>query len=170
MEDLVKERSLRAVRIGELRRQIRPLRDRVALARLVQLLFRERPDVVHTHTAKAGTLGRVPAWFYNATRRRRHRCFVVHTLHGNVFTGNFGPTGTTAVRLVERMLACLTNQIVTISAQQEKDITTRSPASVAETICDSCADPDRKFKSLSTGSIGERALALGQQHRASLFS
>jgi len=124
MENLVKERSLRAVRIPELGRQIRPLSDLVALVRLVRLLFRERPDVVHTHTAKAGVLGRVAAWFDNATSRRRHRCFVVHTFHGHVFTGYFGPTGTIAVRLVERILGYLTNRIVTLSARQREEVTT----------------------------------------------
>jgi glycosyltransferase involved in cell wall biosynthesis len=125
LEELVKERSLRFVRIPELGRKISPFRDLVVLVRLSRLLFREQPDVVHTHTAKAGALGRLAAAVYNATRPRRTRCLVVHTFHGHVLSGYFGRVGNAALRLSERALALVTDQVITISTRQQEDITRR---------------------------------------------
>jgi glycosyltransferase involved in cell wall biosynthesis len=81
--------------------------------------------VVNTHTAKAGTLGRVAACLFNMTRPRGRRCVVVHTFHGHVLSGYFGPTMNVAVRLAERTLAAITDRVVTISPAIRHDIVTR---------------------------------------------
>lgn len=125
LEDLVPSLGLRAHRIPELGRAVRPWSDLVAWWRLTALIFREQPDVVHTHTAKAGTLGRLAALAYNLTRPRARQAVVVHTFHGHVLSGYFGPAGDLAVRLVERTLARVTDRIVTISARQKHDICER---------------------------------------------
>ena len=83
------------------------------------------PDIVHTHTAKAGTLGRIAALVYNVAARRSRRCAVIHTFHGHVLEGYFGPLGSAAVRAIERVLARITDRIVTISVRQRDDITRR---------------------------------------------
>jgi glycosyltransferase involved in cell wall biosynthesis len=88
-------------------------------------MFREAPDVVHTHTAKAGTLGRLAAGLFNLTRPRRRRCLVVHTFHGHVVTGYFGPATNVAIRLAERTLARMTDRVVTISPAQRDDLVDR---------------------------------------------
>jgi glycosyltransferase involved in cell wall biosynthesis len=88
--------------------------------------------VVHTHTAKAGALGRLAAVVYNATRPRRRRALVVHTFHGHVFEGYFSPRVNRLVQTTERALARITDRIVTISPRQREDIVTRfriAPAS-----------------------------------------
>lgn len=125
LEDRVESLHLRARRIPELGRRIRPWSDLRALSHLTRLVFRERPDVVHTHTAKGGALGRLAALAYNLTRRRKRRCVVFHTFHGHVLHGYFGPLGTTAVRAVERALARITDRVVTISTRQQDDISGR---------------------------------------------
>jgi glycosyltransferase involved in cell wall biosynthesis len=122
LEDLVSARRLRALKYAHLGRRIRPWSDLLAFYSLVRLMFRERPDVVHTHTAKAGTLGRLAALVYNATRARRRRCVVVHTFHGHVFSGYFGRAAGLAVQAVERMLARISDRIVTISKSQNLEI------------------------------------------------
>lgn len=99
--------------------------DLRAFAALVAAVFRQSPDVVHTHTAKAGALGRLAALLYNATRRRRRRCFVVHTYHGNVFEGYFHPLVSHGIRLIERALGLVTDRIVTVSPSQQRDIVER---------------------------------------------
>lgn len=86
----------------------RPGADLRALAALVRILRRERPAIVHTHTAKAGALGRVAARLAGVP-------LVVHTFHGHVLTNYFSPTGSRAARLAERALARLTDRIVTLS-------------------------------------------------------
>jgi glycosyltransferase involved in cell wall biosynthesis len=67
----------------------------------------------------------VAAGVFNATRSRSRRCLVVHTFHGHVLTGYFGPATNVAIRLVERTLARITDRVVTISPAQRDDIVTR---------------------------------------------
>jgi glycosyltransferase involved in cell wall biosynthesis len=115
---------VRTLQIPELGREVRLFQDFAALLRLVRLVFVERPDIVHTHTSKAGTLGRVASFVYNLTRSRRRRCLVVHTFHGHVFRGYFGRFGTMAVRVAERLLGRVTDTVITISPRQRDDIVT----------------------------------------------
>jgi len=79
-----------------------------------------RPDIVHTHTAKAGTLGRLAALSWR--RADGARCRIVHTFHGNVLSGYFGRAASTAVRAVERSLARATDRILVVSPQQKQEI------------------------------------------------
>ena len=122
---LAAESALPTTHIRDLGRRISPIGDLRAFVHLLRLIVREAPDVVHTHTAKAGTLGRLAALLYNLTRPRGRRCLVVHTFHGHVLTGYFGPATSAAVRLAERCLACITDRIVTISPAQREDIVDR---------------------------------------------
>lgn len=125
LEYLANKRRYRVIKIPQLGRQIRPWDDLEALYRLVRLMYRERPDVVHTHTAKAGTLGRLAALTFNVTRRRHRRCVVIHTFHGHVFSGYFGPVASAVVKKVEQAMALISDRIVTISASQRHDICQR---------------------------------------------
>jgi glycosyltransferase involved in cell wall biosynthesis len=123
LEDLADR--LPACRIPELGRRIRPLDDLVAFYTIVRLMFRFRPDVVHTHTAKAGMLGRMAAAVYNATGLGRRRTLVVHTFHGHVLEGYFGALGSRLVRLAERALAVVTDMIVAVSDRQRAELSGR---------------------------------------------
>jgi glycosyltransferase involved in cell wall biosynthesis len=137
LDDLARERDVPTVVMPTLGRRISLLRDATTAYRLVRILFASRPDVVHTHTAKAGTLGRMAGAIYNLTRRRSRRCAIVHTFHGNVFSGYFGRVGSGLARMTERALARLTDRIITLSAQQRAEITTRfriAPADRVEVV------------------------------------
>lgn len=125
LEHLTTECGVPTLRIEELGRRVKLWSDARAFVRLARVIFREQPDVVHTHTAKAGALGRLAAAGYNATRARRRRAVVVHTFHGHVLQGYFSRAGTTTVRAVERLLARFTDRIVTISPSQYDDIVQR---------------------------------------------
>ena len=124
LEHLAAEHGLRAVQIAELGRAISVFDDLTAWMKLLRLMFAEQPDVVHTHTAKAGTLGRLAAVIFNATRRRQRRCVVIHTFHGHVLAGYFGSVGSALVRAIERGLALVTDRIVAISPAQRHDLVT----------------------------------------------
>jgi glycosyltransferase involved in cell wall biosynthesis len=124
-DDLARSRSLPTAHVPQLGRRISLLDDARAFARLAGLMWRWSPDVVHTHTAKAGTLGRIAALVYNIAARRSRRCAVIHTFHGHVLEGYFGPLGSAVVRAIERTLARITDRVVTISARQRDDITRR---------------------------------------------
>lgn len=125
------------VKLPDLGARVRLLSDARGFAQLTRLFFREQPDVVHTHTAKAGTLGRLAAATYNMSRPRRRRCLVVHTFHGNVLQGYFGPTASRAIRLVERSLSAITDVIIAISPRQRAEIVDRfrvAPAGRVQTL------------------------------------
>jgi glycosyltransferase involved in cell wall biosynthesis len=124
-EGLLTSRAVRAVRVPGLGRRVNAAGDLVAFWHLLRLLFREAPDILHTHTAKAGAIGRVAGTLYNVTRSRERRCILVHTFHGNVLSGYFGAIGTAASRSVERMLGRLTDRIVTVSERQRDEIVDR---------------------------------------------
>jgi glycosyltransferase involved in cell wall biosynthesis len=112
---LATERGVHLQIFGELGRRVSPWQDLVALAKLVALLRRTRPALVHTHTAKAGTLGRIAAVLAGVPVR-------VHTFHGHVFRGYFGRAATRVVVGIERALARTTTCVVTISDSQAREI------------------------------------------------
>jgi len=125
LEHLADTMRVRRLKIPELGRRISPLGDLRALAQLVKTIFRERPDVIHTHTAKAGTLGRLAGMIFNVTRSKRRRAVLVHTFHGNVLSGYFSPVASSLVRLTERSLACITDRVVAISPRQRSELVDR---------------------------------------------
>jgi glycosyltransferase involved in cell wall biosynthesis len=113
--------------IPELGRAVTPGDDLRALAQLFKLLRREQPDVIHTHTAKAGLLGRLAGVAYNvlAALAGVPRARMVHTFHGHVFNGYYGPAVSRILVLAERVLAVVTDRVIAISAQIRDDLVTR---------------------------------------------
>jgi glycosyltransferase involved in cell wall biosynthesis len=108
MAYLAEARGIQPVYVAELRRELSPLRDLVTLAKLWRLMRSFRPDVVHTHTAKAGFVGRIAAWLARVPVR-------VHTYHGHVFHGYFSPAKTRVFLWLERFTARLSDRLITIS-------------------------------------------------------
>jgi len=96
-------------------------KDALTIWKLFRLMRSERPDIVHTHTAKAGTVGRVAGMMYSALSARR--CRFVHTYHGHVFHSYYGKVKTSLFLAIERFLARFgTDRIVVISEQQRREI------------------------------------------------
>jgi glycosyltransferase involved in cell wall biosynthesis len=118
MTEVLDREGVTPVKIQGLGRAIHAYHDALALAGLVQHFRTLRPHVVHTHTAKAGALGRMAALLCGAR-------VVVHTFHGHVFEGYFSPWANRAVVGIERQLARASSAIVTISPRQHADITRR---------------------------------------------
>jgi len=104
------------------------LRDFVSLGRIYRTIAKYKPDVIHTHTAKAGTIGRIAAFCYkwltpSTLVGRPRRVRVVHTFHGHVFHSYYGGTKTRIFLMIERMLARFaTDRIIAISEQQFREI------------------------------------------------
>ena len=101
--------------IREMKREINFSSDRKAYNELKSLIQKFRPDIVHTHAAKAGTLGRLAAFSCNVP-------VVVHTFHGHVFHSYFSPLKTKLFIGIERYLAKKSSAIVTISELQKHEI------------------------------------------------
>lgn len=106
------------VTVSELHREISPLRDAVATIRLARMIRAERPHILHTHTAKAGALGRLAALLAG----RSARPIIVHTFHGHVLRGYFGGARARVFRLVETLLARTTDALVAVSPQVRDDL------------------------------------------------
>jgi len=115
---LIEQAGVRLVRLRALRRALRPLGDAAALWRLIRLAWTVRPHIIHTHTAKAGALGRVAGICYNALgpgRRPGARAVLIHTFHGHVLEGYFSPAMTRLFVTIERWLARRTDCLIAVS-------------------------------------------------------
>ena len=112
---------------SEMSREI-SLNDAVTVWKLYRLFLRERPDIVHTHTAKAGTVGRTAGFLYRWLTPgvfigKPRQCKFVHTYHGHVFHSYYGRGRTRLFLAVERLLARLvTDRLIVVSKQQSIEI------------------------------------------------
>lgn len=112
--------GVKPIIISNLQRDIGILNDVKAFLCVLRILNREKPDIVHTHTAKAGTIGRIATFIHNLVNRDRIR--VVHTFHGHVFHGYFSKIMSTMVIFTERILAKITDIIIATSESQKKEL------------------------------------------------
>lgn len=117
MDYLARDLDVEPVRVPGLRRGI-GWHDVVALRSIIGWLRATRPDVLHTHTAKAGTIGRLSVLL--APWRRP--ALVIHTFHGHVLNGYFGPVMTRTIALVERLLARVSTRIIAVSDEVADDL------------------------------------------------
>ena len=106
--DDARRRGCRVVDIPALGREIAPLGDLAALAELVRSIRRERPAIVHTHTSKAGFVGRLAAVIARVPA-------VIHQPHGHIFYGYYSPRRTAVFTALERMAARWTDRIITLT-------------------------------------------------------
>jgi len=102
------------IQLRHLRRPVNPIADCRALWQLRRAIRRLGPDIVHTHSSKAGFLGRLAA-------RAAGVPHIVHTPHGHVFEGYFSPVATRAFTLLERLAARWTDRIITLSDDEAQD-------------------------------------------------
>lgn len=109
------QHGVRPVVIPELGRSLNPLRDLKTIWKVYQLIREFRPDVVHTHTAKAGFVGRVAAWFAGVP-------VILHTFHGHVFRGYFSPLKTQLFILLERLTARMSDTIITLTEGLRREL------------------------------------------------
>jgi glycosyltransferase involved in cell wall biosynthesis len=108
-------RGIAPIVIPQLGREISPHGDLATLLRLYRIFRTWRPDIVETHTAKAGTVGRLAAALARVPVR-------VHVFHGHVFHSYFGPAKTRAFLEIERALARLSTRIITLGDVQRREI------------------------------------------------
>ena len=108
--------------IPEMSREL-SLRDLQVILKLVRIFLFFKPDLIDTHKAKAGAVGRVAALIYNLLTS--NRCRVVHTYHGHIFHSYYSKAKTAMFLTIERLLALFaTDRIITISPQQRHEIGT----------------------------------------------
>ncbi|HEX5852084.1 MAG TPA: glycosyltransferase [Solirubrobacteraceae bacterium] len=126
-----------------LRPELDPASDLRALVSLVRIIREFRPDIVHTHTAKAGALGRLAAIL-----ARGPRPLIVHTYHGHVLSGYFGRALSAVYRCTERLLAIKTDRLIGVSDATVRELVELRVA------------PSHKVRTIPIGLDLERLLAV----------
>lgn len=114
-EFIVRNMGITPRYINNMRREINWKDDRIAYKEIDAIIKEFKPDVVHTHAAKAGTLGRLAAINNNVP-------VILHTFHGHVFEGYFGKLKTAIFLNIERYLAWKTSGIIAISDVQKEEL------------------------------------------------
>ena len=130
---LVKEIKLSELRIEGLGRSVNLYSDFLAFIKLIRLVNRFKPEIIHTHTAKAGVLGRL-SWITLGYKPK-----LVHTFHGHLLHGYFGQTKTKLLILIERLLGYITNQFFAVGEKVANEL-------IAAKIA-----PSRRFKVMPPG-------------------
>jgi glycosyltransferase involved in cell wall biosynthesis len=119
MDYLARELRVHPVLVPSLRRNP-GWRDLRALISLVAIICREQPQIVHTHAAKAGTLGRCASLVAAFLNRRRP--VLVHTFHGHSLSGYFSPRAAAVYLGIERRLARRTDRLIAVSEQVRDEL------------------------------------------------
>lgn len=114
-EFIVKNLGLNPVYIPEMYRELNPFRDYKSYFKIRKLIRDFKPDIVHTHAAKAGAVGRLAAAHEGVP-------VIIHTFHGHIFHSYFGPAKTRVFLEIERYLAKRTTKIVTLSEIQKHEL------------------------------------------------
>jgi glycosyltransferase involved in cell wall biosynthesis len=118
MDFVAQELGIRPVTVPSLHRDVSPLYDAVAVSHLVREIRRIRPQILHTHTAKAGAVGRTAALLSGEARPP----VIVHTFHGHVLRGYFDPFRTRFFMETERALARHTTKLIAVGPQVRDDL------------------------------------------------
>jgi len=118
MAFLAERLGVSVVSVPEIQREISALHDARSAFRLAEIMRETRPQILHTHTAKAGAIARAASLLAGDARPS----VVVHTFHGHVLRGYFGPLRTAVFRHVERMLAHASDALVAVSPEVRDDL------------------------------------------------
>ena len=113
--DILNNLGLKPIIIPEMQRSLNPYKDQIAYRKIQNIIKEFKPDIVHTHAAKAGALGRSAAYKLGVNQ-------IYHTFHGHVFHSYFGDFKTKIFKKIERDLAKKTTKIIAISEIQKKEL------------------------------------------------
>ncbi len=108
--------SLYEVSLPTLKRSLNPVFDAIAFLRIARLLFKLKPDIVHTHTSKAGVLGRIASKIFSP------RSKIVHTYHGHLLHGYFSRIATMGLVLAEKSLAKISDVLIAMGSEVKENL------------------------------------------------
>lgn len=113
---VARDLGVNPVYVPDMHRSLHPVRDWRGYWQVRNLIRKHKPDIVHTHAAKAGALGRLAAYHERVP-------VIVHTFHGHVFHSYFSPAKTRFYLEIERRLGRISSGIVAISPLQKQELT-----------------------------------------------
>lgn len=112
---LLKKYDVNFYQLKNMTRKISFINDLISLFKIIHIIHKFKPDIVHTHAAKSGFLGRVAAILTGVP-------FIFHTFHGHVFHSYFNKFITSFFICLEKILALKTTKIIAISDLQKQDL------------------------------------------------
>ena len=118
MEYVAEELGVEVLKLPLLQRELSLRADPAAILALRRIIRQRRPDVLHTHTAKAGATGRLAAISAGRARPRA----IVHTYHGHVLSGYFSRRWERIFRWIERALALMSGTLIAVSDEVRDDL------------------------------------------------
>jgi glycosyltransferase involved in cell wall biosynthesis len=149
MAYVAEEQGVSVLLMPHLHREISPVQDLLATFRLARMIREQRPHILHTHTAKAGAIGRFAAVLAGKARPP----IVVHTFHGHVLRGYFGRYRTAIFRGLERRLAGVADTLIAVGPEVRDDLVALGVA------------PPEKFTVIRLGIDLDERVAAGEEAR-----
>ncbi|MDD4979836.1 MAG: glycosyltransferase [Candidatus Omnitrophica bacterium] len=117
------QKHIKLIFIPELKRELSFFCDLQAFKKIYNIIKIEQPDIIHTHTAKAGTLGRLAGISYNLLHLlKKKQIKFIHTFHGHIFEGYFNKVQTRVFIFIERFLAVFSSRIITVSDSVKNEL------------------------------------------------
>ncbi len=111
---ILQSENIEFIQCPSLVRKVSIIKDVKALLHIVRIIRKHKPQIVHTHTSKAGLLGRLAAKLCRVP-------IILHTPHGHVFFGYFGPIQSKLFILLEKLVSLITDRIVTLTDREKRD-------------------------------------------------
>ncbi|HXL56723.1 MAG TPA: glycosyltransferase family 4 protein [Chitinophagaceae bacterium] len=115
---LLDNRGVNFKKISSLKRRINPFNDIHAFFTLFELIRNFKPDIVHTHGAKPGVIGRLAAWFAKVP-------VIVHTFHGHLFHSYYNRFVSYIIVRMEKLLGRISTKVVVLGSEQKREISER---------------------------------------------
>jgi glycosyltransferase involved in cell wall biosynthesis len=109
-----KKLGVRVIPLPSMVRRVNPIRDLMALFSLIGIIIAEKPHIVHTHSSKAGIIGRLAAKFAGVP-------YIVHTPHGHVFYGHFSPLASKIFLWLEKLFSKFTDRMIALTEGERDD-------------------------------------------------
>jgi len=124
MDYLLEQYNVKPVYLSTLKRELSFIGDIKSVFAVYRIIREFQPDIVHTHTAKAGAIGRSAVILYNLMHLRfgKNRIKLIHTFHGHVFKGYFNRFVTFVFIIIEKTLAIFTDVIIAVSDALKKEL------------------------------------------------
>lgn len=108
--------DISAHRLNGLGRKVNLISDFQTLYKLIRIIREFRPQIIHTHTGKAGLVGRI------ASILSLHKSIRIHTFHGHLLTGYFSKNKTKLVIAAEKILSCFTDKYISVGISVRDDL------------------------------------------------
>ena len=107
--------------IKELKRKISLVNDIIAFLKIYKIIKKEKPDIIHTLSSKAGIIGRWAAWLARITSYKLQAKKIIHTPHGHIFYGYYGKLKTFLFLFLERITAKITDKLIALTEGEKNE-------------------------------------------------